>query len=385
MQDTGLSSATNCFSASFRRTIELPAADSANWRLLCSGNPDFAAFLDDTWTNSWLRAFSPEESLFLCIHEGDTLVGLASLMRQTERWAGHPVTVLRSTTNNWSYRYEFIVRPPRHDVLSTLWGVLFTGNQADAIVLDWLPEDSPTLNAALRAANDHGWHFNVLEAASSPWRPLPSPPAPWDDGLKSKFKSNLRNREKRFNKAGKVTFEVIRSGDHFTDSLQAFYELEAMGWKGSRGTAILKQPEAKDFFDAYLQGSAGDIWLPCLFLDEIPVAAQIIRVTGHTMYLLKTAFNPDFSRYSPGQLITARSMQYGIAQGMRVFDFLGVKMAWKMDWAPELRQNVQVVFCSPSLTGRYVFLMRHGLKNQIKKFPGVVPFARWLRNKRSGK
>ncbi len=73
-----------------------------------------------------------------------------------------------------------------------------------------------------------------------------------------------------------------------------------MGWKGTQGTAILKHPEARKNFGAYLLESA-DIWIPCLSLDGIPVAAQLICASGQTMHLLKTAFNPDFARYSPGQ------------------------------------------------------------------------------------
>ncbi|MEJ2722758.1 MAG: GNAT family N-acetyltransferase [bacterium] len=311
-------------------------------------------------------------------------MGLASLMRTRERWAGCAVDVLRSMTNDWSYRYGFLARDHREDVYAALWRGLFTADGCDAVVLDWLPEDYRTLRSALETAGAFDWNHDVFHACDSPSRRLPSPPEPWNKGLKSKFKSNLRNRERRLRAAGLVEFDVVRYGDGFADALNKFYSLESMGWKGERGTAILMQPEAKAFFDSYVRRAASHIQIPILSLDGTPVAAQLIRVDQGTMYLFKTAFDPAFSRYSPGQLITARAMQYGIDHGMETYDFLGVAMHWKTDWAPELRSNVQAVFCSPSATGRYVFMMRHGIKNHVKRVPGAVPLARWLRSKGDG-
>src|SRR2546426_9070008 len=39
-----------------------------------------------------------------------------------------------------------------------------------------------------------------------------SPPVPWDEGLTTKFKANLRNREGRLKALGDVTFEVAKTG-----------------------------------------------------------------------------------------------------------------------------------------------------------------------------
>src|SRR2546425_1250296 len=67
------------------------------------------------------------------------------------------------------------------------------------------------------------------------------PPGAWDDGLKRKFKANLRNRERRLQALGDVAFAVARPGSEQRAALETFYALEASGWKGERGTAIARR------------------------------------------------------------------------------------------------------------------------------------------------
>src|SRR5439155_24529693 len=143
------------------------------------------------------------------------------------------------------------------------------------------------------------------------------------------FKSNLRNRERRLQKLGEVTFEVTRRSAEQSRALEIFYTLEASGWKGEQGTAIAGRPDAKTFYDLLVQRASREMWIPILSVSGRPAAAQLIRVHGRTMFMLKTAYDPDFSPFAPGQLLTARLIRYGIENGMDVLDFLASNMLWK--------------------------------------------------------
>jgi len=357
----------------------LSAADGAGWRELLACRSESAPFVDEDWVTAWRQAFGPREPLLVCGWEGGQLVGLGPVQSLSESWAGCRIAVIQSQTNVYSPRFEFLSSHCRLDVQEQLWRALCESRRWDLIRLDYLPADSPTLSAGIKVADELGWNRVVEETCESPWRSLPQPPVAWDEGLKRKFKANLRNRERRLRTLGEVTFEVARGGTAQRAALEVFYALEASGWKGERGTAIVKQTSVKAFYDRLVGRTAPQTWIPLLLVSGRPAAAQLIRVCGRTLFMLKTAYNPAFSPYAPGQLLTAYLIRYGIENGMEALDFLGDNMVWKTDWAPRLRRHYRLLLFAPSARGRYAYWTHHGIREHLKKIPGARRLVRWVR------
>lgn len=367
---------------SYVRVDDFTPADLEDWRRLASRRTESAPFVDETWMRAWIAAFAPADHVCLCLRREGRLVGLAFMTPVNERWAGKTIDLLESATNAWSYRFEFLALDDDREIYSALWRTLFTHRRWDVVRLSWVVDRTPTMEWGLRTAKELGWSSAVVEAGTSPWRRLPEPGQPWDKGLRSKFKSNLRNRERRLQALGEVTFTVVKDAGGLEQAIRIFYDIEAKSWKGEKGTAIVMQEKARALFDGLIRAAPPDVWIPILSVDGRPVAAQFMRVQNRTMFLLKTSYDPEFSAYSPGQLITARAVRHGIENGVDALDFLGVSMAWKSDWMTEERPNVQLIFCAPSASGRYAYWTRYGLKNEVKKIPFAVLLARRLRRLR---
>ena len=87
------------------------------------------------------------------------------------------------------------------------------------------------------------------------------------------------------------------------------------------------------------------------------------------MYLLKVGYDPEFRAYSPGQLITARLIEYGMSQGMRRLDFLGAEMTWKRDWCDQVQPNCRLWLFAPTWRGRLAYGARFAWK---------VAYRRWF-------
>lgn len=368
--------------ASVASVSDISEADRAAWRDLLAYYPDSAPFVDEDWAAAWSHGFGPREPLLVCGREGARLVGIGPLESLSESWAGRRTAVLQSLTNVESSRFEFLSAGRRPDVQERLWKALCNPQRWDVIRLDRLPEDSPTLRAGMKVAAELGWNRVLEPTLESPWRSLPRPPATWDEGLKRKFKANLRNRERRLQALGEVTFVVTGAGADQRAALETFYALEASGWKGERGTAIARQAHTKVFYDALLERTAHAVWIPILFVGGRAVAAQLIRVHGRTLFLLKTAYHPEFAPYAPGHLITARLIRYGMEKGMEALDFLGADMPWKQDWEPRLRSHYRLSLFAPSAGGRYAYWTAHGVRETVKRIPGAVRLVRWLRAQR---
>jgi CelD/BcsL family acetyltransferase involved in cellulose biosynthesis len=327
---------------------------------------------------SWLEAFTPSDAFVLCAQERGSLVGLAALQRLTERWHGGRVRVVQSLTNVESYRFEFLVADGRPDVAGHLWRTLCRRGNADVIRLDHVPEDSPTLAAGLDVAREQGWRTVLEDTFVTPLRALSTSQA-WDYGLRPSFKYRLRNRLKRLAVKGEVAFEMVSSPHDLRAALPAFYQLEASGWKGAGGTAVVQQPTVKRLYDEIVVRACGDLRIALLTVAGTPIAAQVYRVCGRTMFMLKTAYDETYGLYVPGQLLTSKVIQYGMQHGMDALDFLADNARWKAIWATGFIRHQRVLLFAPTFAGRYAYWAGYGIRERMKRVPGFTRLVHWLR------
>jgi CelD/BcsL family acetyltransferase involved in cellulose biosynthesis len=359
------------------------AEDCAAWRSFAASSRTGGPLVDEPWVRAWIEAFRPQRPVSVCAREESSLVGLGLLQACEHRWAGRRLSVLQSLTNVESYRFDLLWAGDRTEVLRRCWEALLEQRRWDLLVVDHVPEDSPTLSLVKELASWSGWRFRTELTFESPWRPL-SGENGWDANLKSKFKSNLRNRERRLAALGEVSFDVALDEDRLPEALAVFYELEAKSWKGDEGTAIAMRPVVKDFYDRLVSRAAPDVRIPVLRVAGRPVAAQVILNHGRSLFMLKTAYDPDFRAYSPGQLLTARVLRDGIEHGFEALDFLAANMAWKSDWSPRIRRHYRLMLFAPTFSGRYAYWTRYGLRDLARRVPGARRLVTRVRRWRGG-
>lgn len=349
-------------------------------RELAASDALSAPFLEEGWVSAWIDAFRPPAPLLLGARDGGggRLVGLAALQRLTESWAGQRIVVVQSLTNVECTRYDFLATGS--EVQEALLRFLCRPGYCDLIRLDHLPVESPTLAIAQDLGKRLGWRCHLEQTFDSPWRPLGRTPETWDEGLDRKFKSNLRNRERRLDKLGAVTFEVATAASGLEPALQAYYALDTESWKSRNGSAVFQQANVKTFYDYLVTRAPERIWIALLKVDGAPAAAHFLLVHDGTMFLQKTAYSPAFAPYAPGQLLTARLIRHGIANGMRALDFLAANMTWKSDWEPLLRPHYRLMLFAPSVRGRYAYWTRYGWRERAKRIPGLRRAARAIRH-----
>jgi CelD/BcsL family acetyltransferase involved in cellulose biosynthesis len=357
----------------------LSGDDRSAWHALSAFGAESAAFVDEGWVAGWIEAFQPREPLLLGIWDDGRLVGVAALQRLVEQWAGRKIAVIQSLTNVECTRFDFLSSHRRLDVQERLWKFLCNDRTCDVIRLDHLPEGSPTLETGLKVAAELGWRWHIEQTFESPWRPLAPPPAAWDEGLARKFKSNLRNRENRLKALGEVTLEVA-AGNDLERALQVYYDLDSGSWKSQSGTAVFQQANVKTFYDQLVARARDQIWIPILWVRGEPAAAHFLLVRDRTMYLQKTAYNLAYAPYAPGQLLTARLIRHGLANGMEALDFLAANMTWKADWEPRIRPHYRLLLFAPSVNGRYAYWMRYGLRERAKRIPGLQKLVRAVKS-----
>jgi len=139
--------------------------------------------------------------------------------------------------------------------------------------------------------------------------------------LSAKRRKEYRRQRRRLAELGPVTFAVHREAGAVMDLTRSFLSLEASGWKGRRGTALLDRPAERAFFEAALGGLAavGKVLAGELTVRGRPVAVGFVLLSAGRAFYWKTAYDETLSTLSPGVLMTLDLSQALIREGFGGF------------------------------------------------------------------
>jgi len=127
-----------------------------------------------------------------------------------------------------------------------------------------------------------------------------------DRAMSAGRRKELRRQRRRLEDVAPVSFASACNPDDVAAALQDFLVLEASGWKGAAGTAIVDDPALKTFVQSAVTGLAaqGHARVDRLLLDGRAVTATVTLQSGDTAWCWKIAYNEGLARFSPGvQLI----------------------------------------------------------------------------------
>ncbi len=127
----------------------------------------------------------------------------------------------------------------------------------------------------------------------------------FENALSSGSRKKLRQHRRRLGEQGALTSVIIDAPEKVRHALEEFLALEAAGWKGQQGTALLCNRDDAAFMRAAVVALAeqGCASIHALYLDRRPVSMQIVVRSGRAVFTLKTAYDERFRDYSPGMLL----------------------------------------------------------------------------------
>ncbi len=126
------------------------------------------------------------------------------------------------------------------------------------------------------------------------------------DALGTKKLKELRRQSHRLEEHGPVTFDVARRPDEIGPALETFLQLEASGWKGKRGTALVQHVGDATFIRRAVPALAETAQCEIITLraGTTPVAAGIVLSHQDRAFFFKLGIDERFAKYSPGVQLT---------------------------------------------------------------------------------
>jgi CelD/BcsL family acetyltransferase involved in cellulose biosynthesis len=326
------------------------------WTDLIKGIPGAPVFLTWEWIRTWWLYFGKDRQMWLLTARDNQgrLLGLAPLMREYHRIG---LMKLRKI----AFIGAGLVYPVHLNILTQiseqeelfqafLAFLLSHSDQWDVISFSCVDQESP-INSLLTAA---GGHVCIGTPKTSPYVPLPGS---WEAFLKTISKKLRRNlkyfRSKLDNDfPSGVDFTCVTDPREIREIMKKLEELNKSRWHAQEITSNFDQLNFSDFHQSIASLALERGWLR---LNKLTVLGRVIAVYynflfHNRVYAYSMGFDLDWSKYSPGRLGVAYSIQASILESASEYDWLGGEDAYKLAWADKVRVEKEILF-SKNLPG----------------------------------
>jgi CelD/BcsL family acetyltransferase involved in cellulose biosynthesis len=308
-----------------RRFEEIAAA----WDLLADriGLP----FLTHAWVVSWWRAFRAGRRLRICTVWADgELEGVFPLAARSGR--------LEALANVHSPVFmPFAVDQAALERVA----LAALASQGHELVVPALPTEGTAVTVLQRTSQELG-RITLLEFQHvSPIIELSGSFAEYRQRMRAKSRAGLDRRRRNLERMHDVIFSVVDVPVDLDDELDRGFAVESSGWKGNHGTAIVSAPETETFYRELARRFAekGQLRLSSITADGKEIAFDFSLLSGNRLYLLKTGYDEDYGRFSPGLLLRMAIIERCFELGLDAHELLGDTAEWKTRFATSERRH----------------------------------------------
>jgi CelD/BcsL family acetyltransferase involved in cellulose biosynthesis len=228
--------------------IEAIAEIASSWNQLAltAGSP----FLTYEWLSSWWKAFGAGRLLVTTSRAADgRLVGAACCRLS-------PNGVLSAPTDT-AYSSEWNALAEDEEAREAVWEAIARFG-APRVHFFPLREGRSGAEPAREALEANGYHVLGSTAQVSPFLRLPR----WDDlveSLSANTRQQWRRKRRGLERRGRLELREPSDEGEFDRELDVFLRLEASGWKGRAGTAILSNAASEHLFARSRTVRAGEV------------------------------------------------------------------------------------------------------------------------------
>lgn len=329
--------------------VEVVERLASEWQKLCDedvvGDPRYRP----EWVAAYLSAFAPTAKILVITARADGhLKAVLPLIWQRSFFNGLPVKKLSTRVRMTTTRFDLVhsTGPESNVITAAVWRCLRDVRGWQMIELGDVHPESPLSQVIVHVQSER-YPTASIPMLPSPYVPIPPFDAakpfraePRSQGQRTKLRKVLRSLE---TPPGRLQLSRIEKFDR--DALERFYKLEASGWKGKEGSAILCVPESRQYHDQISEAASrlGYFSLYELYLDGQHVAGHLGFTYRGGYFAPKGAYDESYRQYDVGHINVHYIMKDCAQRGLQVFEFLGGNESWKMLWTSHVRKR-QIVF-----------------------------------------
>ncbi len=310
--------------ATLTRAEELEGLED-EWDALVRAMPRPTPFLLHAWLVPWLRHYGDgaELAIHVARRNGRLVAALPLIVRRR-----FGLRIARFVGGRQSALADLLLAPD--EPFSTAGAIADRiSSSADLVDLYGLPTES-------RLAQVGGSSLEVLPRVEAPVLDLDPD---WETVYRSKTGSKKRNLHKRRRRQlaelGRLEVVVARSPDELGDALEDAFRLHELRWNGRPDGSGFVTAQGIPFHREAVRALAKlDVpRIVLLRLDGRAIAFHYYLAFEGTMYVHRLAFDPAYSRNSPGLVNTLDTIEAASDEGLKRVEFLGGGERYKVELA----------------------------------------------------
>jgi CelD/BcsL family acetyltransferase involved in cellulose biosynthesis len=329
------------------------------------------------WWKCYLEALDPDPrtfSVFVVKRDGAP-VAILPLVQNTQKWFGLRARQWKLPDHAHLPLGDILCRPDANagEIITAISRALrqhASGNW-DMLSLTGVLDESPLA----RLATDTTQRVFVTRMKTCDYLTCQGPYEGIVARLSKNFRSNLNKARNKLARETGVTFRSVTSGPELAGCFADFLNIENSGWKGAAGTgtAIKLHPELLKFYQLLMEELAptGAIMLNSLHVGDKVIASQYCVTDQDSLYVLKLAYDEEWARVAPGNLLLERVIQAGLQAGsFQQLNLVG-EPPWFKDWAPDGQDVHSIRVFNGTIAGRALhaaFKTREHLKPYLRQY-----------------
>jgi CelD/BcsL family acetyltransferase involved in cellulose biosynthesis len=332
-----------------------------------------------------LRLFRPTDLKLVLVFAEDELApsgrkmlcGLFPFERK-RRYKGLPIKVLRL----WRHAYCPLRTPLVHrergrEVIEALFNWLASNPRGCSVVeFGEIVGDGPFRKLIIDELQARG-SLSFLEESHT--RALLRRRAGAEEYLREsvsrEHRKDLRRKQRRLSETGWLEMNRLDRSPDIEKSIEEFLALEASGWKGKEGGALLCDEAGREFFKSVAREASvkGRIDMLTLRLDGKPIAKKVNILAGDGAFAFKIAFDEQHARHSPGILLEIENIRRFHASA---------EVGWMDSCAEPFHPMINRLWLDRRIIETVIVATGRGAG---EFWVSAIPLLRWLARKARGK
>lgn len=210
--------------------------------------------------------------------------------------------------------------------------------------LAYLPGGDPALDGLQGGARAARRPRAIETQHSSPYVATDGDFDAWRASSKKRWGAPLERFRRKMGRDHEAELAVVEPAADLEAELDRGFRVEASGWKGEQGTAILSRPETEAFYRVVGETFAarGELRLSSVTLDGETAAFDLCVLHGGRLYLLKTGYDERFRRLAPGLVMRLSIIERCFELGLRSHELLGTESEWKAKFQTGVRERLRM-------------------------------------------
>jgi len=290
----------------------------------------------------WQHAAGDEQLLMLIVYSGERAIGALPLTIVRESTAAGPIKVLTYPLHDWGNFYGPIGPNPAATLFAGLKHLQNTRSSWNVLDLRWVDRDGADRGRTFRAMQMAG-----LTGVERSWRKsaLIDVEGTFDNYMvtrNGKFRGNVNRAVRRLEKAADFEFHRWRpagaangDGDPNWELFDQCVELASRTWQGNVSDGVtLSHPTVEPFLRDVHQKAArtGSVEICQIRHNNQPVAFGYNYVHQGRVFGLRSGFDPEYKKMSPGLVMMHHLIRDSFSRGDKLINLGAGSLECKRHW-----------------------------------------------------